>query len=355
MGASITRTDFEWSYTEEPHASRRKEMLAKYPEMKKLMGSDPRFKYIVTAMVILQLLVCYAMKDQSWITVLAFAYIFGGTINHSLTLAIHEIAHNLAFGHGRPLTNRFFGFFVNLPIGVPMSISFKKYHLDHHRYQGDEEKDVDIPSYMETKLFTRTLYKFVWVCLQPWFYSIRPFFINPKPLGALEAFNIVLQFAFDYLLWYNWGIKALAYLVVGSFMATSLHPMAGHFISEHYMFVKGYETYSYYGPLNWLTWNVGYHNEHHDFPSIPGSRLPQVREIAPEYYDNLPCHHSWVKVIWDFILDPEIGPYSRVKRPSDKKMNGNGATHKENGFSSTKENGGTHQNGVKAANGKCHD
>lgn len=251
------------------------------------MGTDPKFKYIVTGLVMLQLFVCYALKDESWLTIFVFAYILGGTINHSLSLAIHEIAHNLAFGHSQPLANRLFGFFVNLPIGVPISISFKKYHLDHHRYQGDEQKDVDIPSGLETKLFTRTLHKFVWVLLQPWFYSIRPFFVNPKPLSVLEVLNIVLQFAFDYTLYHFLGFKALVYLIVGSFMATSLHPMAGHFISEHYMFVKGYETYSYYGPLNWLTWNVGYHNEHHDFPSVPGSRLPEVRiNIFPFYVQS---------------------------------------------------------------------
>lgn len=39
-----------------------------------------------------------------------------------------------------------------------------------------------------------------------------------------------------------------------------------------------------------------------------------MRAIAKEYYDNLPHHNSWVKVLYDFVTDPEIGPYARTKR-----------------------------------------
>jgi sphingolipid delta-4 desaturase len=289
-------------------------IFRQYPQIKKLFGHDPNFKYVASSMVLLQILAMYVIKDASWPVILFVAYCFGGVLNHSLSLAVHEISHNMAFGHGRPLYNRLFGFFCNLPLGVPMSISFKKYHLEHHRYQGDEILDTDLPTLLEAKLFCTTFGKFIWVCFQPFFYIFRPLIVNPKPPTVLEIVNAIIQIAFDAVVVYCFGWRMLAYLIIGTLLAMGLHPVAGHFISEHYMFKKGYETYSYYGPLNWITFNVGYHNEHHDFPSVPGSRLPEVKKIAPEFYDPLPQHHSWVRVIYDFVMDPEIGPYARVKR-----------------------------------------
>ncbi|XP_013793634.2 sphingolipid delta(4)-desaturase DES1-like, partial [Limulus polyphemus] len=286
----------------------------KYPEIKNLMGYDPVFKYVVLAMILTQFLMFWLLKDASWVTILIIAYCFGGVINHSLMLAIHEISHNLAFGHARPLTNRIFGIFANLPIGIPMSVSFKKYHLEHHRYQGDEILDTDIPSRLEARLFCTTFTKCIWVVLQPFFYALRPFFKYPKSPTLLEVINTVFQLVFNVMLYYMCGVRIIFYMIGGSLMAMGLHPVAGHFISEHYMFKKGYETYSYYGVLNKITFNVGYHMEHHDFPSVPGSRLPEVKQIAKEYYENLPQHNSWIKVIYDFITDPDIGPYARVMR-----------------------------------------
>lgn len=36
--------------------------------------------------------------------------------------------------------------------------------------------------------------------------------------------------------------------------------------------------------------------------------------MAPEYYDHLPQYNSWIKVLYDFVMDDTISPYSRMKR-----------------------------------------
>ncbi|KAK2507282.1 hypothetical protein MC885_016079 [Smutsia gigantea] len=314
MGSRVSREDFEWVYTDQPHAARRQEILAKYPEIKNLMKPDTNLIWIVIMMILTQAVALYLVKDLDWKWVIFWAYAFGSCVNHSMTLAIHEISHNSAFGNFRTMWNRWFGIFANLPIGVPYSVSFKRYHMDHHRYLGGDGIDVDIPTDFEGWFFCTTFRKFIWVILQPLFYALRPLFINPKPISSLEIINIVVQFTFDMIIYYVLGIKSLVYMLSASLLGLGLHPISGHFIAEHYMFLKGHETYSYYGPLNLLTFNVGYHNEHHDFPNIPGKNLPLVRKIAAEYYENLPHYTSWITVLYDFVTDDTISPYSRMKR-----------------------------------------
>lgn len=58
----------------------------KYPQIKKLFGYDPNFKWVVTGMVLLQFCMMYILKDKSWPVILLVAYCFGGVINHSLML-----------------------------------------------------------------------------------------------------------------------------------------------------------------------------------------------------------------------------------------------------------------------------
>lgn len=248
----------------------------KYPQIKQLFTTDNHFTYVVAAMVATQVVMCYLAKDMSWPALIFWAYVFGGSINHSLTLAIHDISHNTAFGYHHSKWNRYFGMFANLPIGVPMSIGFKKYHIDHHRYLGGDELDVDLPTEWEGRFFSNCFMKVIWLFLNPLFYVLRPLAVNPKPITTLEIHNLLIQLMFNGWILHMWGAKPIAYLLAGTLLSLGLHPISGHFISEHYMYTQGFETYSYYGSLNLVTFNVGYHVEHHDFPAIPSSKLPLV-------------------------------------------------------------------------------
>ncbi|URD79076.1 Sphingolipid Delta4-desaturase (DES) [Musa troglodytarum] len=315
-GEGVMATDFFWSYTDEPHASRRKEILARYPQIRELFGPDPWAFLKISAAVVLQLWTATYLHDASWMKILAVAYFFGSFLNHNLFLAIHELSHNLAFSS--PSYNRWLGIFANLPIGVPMSVTFQKYHLEHHRHQGVDGVDMDIPSHGETLAVTGAATKSIWVLFQLFFYALRPVFLKPKPPGLWEFANLMIQLALDVSLLHFWGWKSFAYLILATFVGGGMHPMAGHFISEHYVFSPQQETYSYYGPLNMMTWSVGYHNEHHDFPRIPGSRLYKVKAIAPEYYESLKSYGSWSQVIYMYVMDRTVGPFSRMKRRASK-------------------------------------
>merc|ERR1712000_531767 len=134
---------------------------------------------------------------------------------------------------------------------------------------GVDGLDMDVPTTLEARLFRGVLGKLAFLFLQPLTYSLRPLFVRPLPPAAAEAVNLLFVFACDLTVFHFLGVKSLLYLIVGTLLGMGLHPCAGHFIAEHYVFMKGHETYSYYGPLNAITFNVGYHNEHHDFPHIP--------------------------------------------------------------------------------------
>ena len=53
-----------------------------------------------------------------------------------------------------------------------------------------------------------------------------------------DVVNLVVVLGFDALLLYCWGLKSLAYLLVGVVAGGGLHPLGGHLIAEHYMFLK---------------------------------------------------------------------------------------------------------------------
>ena len=338
--------DFFWTYTEEPHKTRRQEIIKAHPEVLKLCGPEPLTIPLVLAVVALQIGCAYALRNTSFLSwpFLLTGYVIGATANQNLFLAIHEISHNLAFKS--PLANRLFAIVANLPIGIPYSASFRPYHLTHHKSLGVDGLDTDLPTALEAWFLDSVGGKAFFCTFQILFYALRPMMVYKLPLTWIHALNIAVQVAFDAAIVKTIGGKAMAYFILSSFLAGSLHPCAGHFIAEHYVFKQDShsfdptgtsksnlapppETYSYYGILNLFTYNVGLHNEHHDFPAIPWSRLWKLNAIAHEFYDDLPCHHSWVGVLWQFIWDREVGLWCRVKRKEGgRKVGVDGSVHK---------------------------
>lgn len=102
-----------------------------------------------------------------------------------------------------------------------------------------------------------------------------------------------------------------------------------HAIAEHYEFVEGLENTSYMGIGNIANLNLGYHIEHHDFPQVPWRLLPQIRKMAPEFYENIPVHTSYFKVAYYYIFSKNIGPYSRIDVSRNKLDNIDSAKAKE--------------------------
>lgn len=383
--------EFIWVNFGEPHAERRRRIFEKYgKEIKKLMVIEWKTKWIVLAVVTLQMTFSYTvphyflgefLATQEWYTGIPYeegdvftasydthtfttgsiyndsefpvlnnssysfssdefsspttkfstspwyttwlpcfliAWAIGGTLSQNMFLGIHEISHNTAFRN--PFLNDLLAIVLNFPIAIPFAMVFKTYHQEHHRYLGWEGVDTDLPEHLEAWLLRSFPGKVFFLMLQTLFYSLRPMMVRQPPLTTIHYLNWGIMIVWWLLQYAIFGgprfIVSWLYLFASTLCTSFFHPTSGHFISEHYVFNLDtfQETFSYYGWGNLIGWNVGYHNEHHDFPSIPWSLLPKVKEIAPEFYEPLEHTTSWTKTLWDFLTDPNVSQFSRVKR-----------------------------------------
>ena len=327
---SNPRSDFFWDLDEPvPHLGQQRALLKKYPQLKELMGYEPKTKYILCSVVLLQTFLAWYLADKSWTAILVVSYLVGAVCNSNMFLVTHELCHRLASPSRN--VNKLLTVIANFPIGIPFGMTFGPYHIEHHMFMGQDGLDTDIPTEKEAMFFANPSYsyprrcfmKFLFMTTQIFFYALRPLFVRPETtaLAARDPwyiFNALAQYSYDAFLIYNAGFSSIIYLLLSTFWAGSFHPVAGHFLAEHYVFDGNadIETFSYYGFWNIFTYNSGYHNIHHDLPNIPWSRLPQAREICKDYYDSLPECKSWGWCIVKYIFDDSVGPFSRKKRPT---------------------------------------
>jgi len=304
----------------EPHRTRTKEILKQSPEMRKLIGKNPYTIFAIIGLVLFQVVLCWLVSDQSWWIVVGAAYLLGAFADHALFVMIHECAHRLIFKN--QAANRLSGIFANIPLIFPSSVSFEKYHIKHHAFQGVHELDGDLPNYWEAKLIDNFFIgKMIWLLFYPFFQLFRiPRLKEIKPFDKWIALNWLVQILAITSIVLLFGTKGIVFFVLSFFFSVGLHPLGARWIQEHYLTHGEQETYSYYGPLNKVSFNVGYHNEHHDFPSVPWNKLPQIRKTAPGFYDSLSYHTSWTKLFFRFLFDKEISLYSRIVRRNRGKV-----------------------------------
>jgi len=287
------------SAEDQPHPARTQAILKAHPEIRQLIGRNPWTAVIMLGVVGLQIGLASIMGRlglQYWWVALLTAYGVGAFANHCLYVVVHDATHRLIF---RSRTaNYLVAILGDLPNLIPGAIGFSICHLAHHARQGDYSTDADLAGQWEARLIGNRWYtKALWLLFFPLFQLTRP--MRLKDISVINAWSLASLVAcgvFDAAILVFFGGNAILYLGASMLFSIGLHPLGSRWIQEHFTLDPSQETGSYYGSLNRLALNVGYHNEHHDFPSIPWNKLPAIRSIAPEFYDTLKPSASWTRL-----------------------------------------------------------
>jgi len=296
-----------------PHIQRGREIIKRHPEVRRYVAPYPLSAACIVGVVGVQVGIAYLLSGTSWLWVVVCAYLVGAFVSHALFVLIHEASHNLIVKGSLP--NRLLGILCNVGQGFPSAMPFRTYHLLHHYHLDEYSYDADLAFDWEARLVKNSpLRKALWLFLFAAVETIRPLRIERQFADRWAVLNTAIIAGTDVLLWWWCGWLGLGYVLLSTVAGVGLHPVGARWIQEHYTFREGQETYSYYGVLNWIAFNIGYHNEHHDLAKIPWVHLPKVKAIAPEFYDHLHAHRSWTRVLLQFLFDPRIDLYTRITR-----------------------------------------
>lgn len=307
------REGFSLTRAPNPHLERGRRIVQAHPEVKRYFRTYPPTALWIVAVVALQLAAALLVRQAGWLWLIVAAYLVGAFASHALFVLIHDAGHNLIFRRSTP--NRLFGILCNVGQGFPTAMSFRAFHALHHSHLDEYDFDGDLPFHREARLVGVSPWrKALWLLLFPFIELIRPLRIRRSFVDRWILANTLVIAATDAAIAYLWGPKALAYIVLSTVFGVGFHVVGARWVQEHFTFREGQETYSYYGPLNWVAFNIGYHNEHHDLVRVPWVYLPKVRALAPEFYDGLYAHRSWTRVLLRFLFDEGIDLYTRIAR-----------------------------------------
>jgi sphingolipid delta-4 desaturase len=297
------------------HLRRHRAILHEHPAVRDLFGTDASSARWVVILTVAQITVGVWASGKSVWVLLVLSITVGAVMAHALGVLIHEASHNLVFHGG--WKNKLLAIVANLSLGAPAAIEFRHQHLLHHKYLGDagdpDGRDTQAPTLREVAIVGHSaLRKLLSFTFGRFVYRSRP--ANAVPHDAWFFGNIGACVAVDLVLGAAWGLLPLVYLLLSALVAFGPHVLGARRVSEHLTLRRGQPTNSYYGLLNHVSFDVGYHVEHHDFPAVPWRRMRRLNAVAREHYEGLATVGSWASLMAAYFLDPRysVGQYTGI-------------------------------------------
>ena len=306
---------FHQSELAQPHPARARAIIKAHPEVRQLMVRNPYTALIALSLVIMQTAIAYWMGTLGfgyWWLSLLIAYCIGAFANHANYVIIHDATHNLIFRSKS--WNKMVAIIADLPNLTPGAMGFRVYHLKHHSHQGDYEYDADLANHWEARLVGNKWYrKAIWLMFFPFFQLTRPPAIEgDHDAGPLVCFESRLRNRLT--MWRSFISVAGLDCSISRFhffsplVCTRSARAGSRSITQT---IPTRRRTAITARSIWCVLNMGYHNEHHDLPSIPWHNLPKLRAMAPEFYNNLKYHTSWTRLLFQFIFDKRYSLFSQ--------------------------------------------
>jgi sphingolipid 4-desaturase/C4-monooxygenase len=264
--------------------------------------------------ILAQLALAFSCR-KSWSLALVLAFTIGPYVDAGALCLIHEASHMLVFAY--PCYNRLLGIFTNMIMIMPLSEIFMQHHNAHHSNLGNDDFDVDVPTDFEVDLIGNSIIgKAFWLSFNMIILPARSLTRLPVKLNRFLVLNWIVCLSFGAAVLFL-SRPAFVFLILSMLQSQGLHPANTRQVQRH--IYNGNDamrepsptrppTYSYYGSGNKLTLNVGLHVEHHDFPHIAWTRLPELRAIAGEkWYPTTHAHpRRGFSEVLNFILNRNI-------------------------------------------------
>ncbi len=360
------------------HRERARGILRAHPEVKQLFGRAPVTAIFCVAAAAAQIGIAIAVSGQPLWMIFLVAYLIGGVLNVAIFNLAHECNHSLVFRS--KAANRWLYTLTSLPMFYAGHHTWWIEHHVHHNHMGSEKDFVkrrrSILLAFKDRIFgyipgPRVRRMTSWITT-PLFWPIGGFMLvtqfgraivglviyaataiasrqlKPSDFALsvladqhlvsgyhrykIESWAVIyplLSLTMTGVLFYLGGWPALLYLFLSALFLTGfLHPLVFGLMLANSHF-HGHQCYqpsaSNYGPINWVTFNFGLHTEHHDFHYIPWFRLPQLRKLAPEFYNDLMQTKSFAALALKFAFgsrdafnNEELRNVEMLKRKSEQ-------------------------------------